>query len=243
MSMQEIFDLLKNPNTKSNLVRAIDTLTEYDDQEVRFAEDPIALACANYRETSSGRFHGFGDLNSVTVNEKDREEAARVRRYYSDRFAMSVLRGYTLSEYRKKLYAVMNDNAPLKRKDLGLLYKLPYFYQEDMVLEQLALENFNSDRNIDQTLVARLTPKTSYRSRRKNFEGVIYWWTTDENHLVQWPVSEKNPLGSLVDGLFSSGRPSLIQANFMVGERSMARPLKFYRISQPRLIFDENKVS
>lgn len=225
------------PKKQSNVLSMDFDSLNYYNETIKFTEDPIVLACAKYRASIEGNF--FADIVSVEVVQEDRETAQKIKKYYSDRYAMMVLRGFAMSEFRKKLYAIMNDNAPIKREEVGLLYKLPYFYQEDIALENLAVMPFEAVKKPLVSASTSLTPVTSYATKRKGDTGVHYWWKSSENYLVQWPVAGSNPLFSLVKGLYERQKPIALQATFEKMQRTMSGTLHYYRVTNPTLVFNE----
>lgn len=107
-----------------------------DERDAVFEHDPIDLACASYRQGVEGG-PMFADFQDLTVTDGDREMAELVRRYYRDRIMMAMLKQPNTTDFRRKLYALCTGDTRLKQRDIGLLYRLPYFYQEDLAVDRV----------------------------------------------------------------------------------------------------------
>lgn len=102
-------------------------------------DDPVALTCASYRFFKESGIR-YSELGTITPTEADRAQATSLRKYYADRLLMCTLTNKTdtgMSEFRRKLYGVVTGTYQLKKSDVGLLYRLPYFYAEDTDIDQV----------------------------------------------------------------------------------------------------------
>ena len=112
-----------------------------------FEQDPIALGCAAYRIWTENRTTRWMDFEHLTVEAEDREHADRIRKYYQERTShilIDILKNgpTAVSEFRKKLSLIVhNQMHEYTAQDRGILYKLPYFYNEDTALERLFTTN------------------------------------------------------------------------------------------------------
>lgn len=105
-----------------------------------FYDDPVALSCAAYRQWAENRITRWPDLNDMTATESDREQAAKIRKYYADRLVVDMLKNKQISSFRQKLYGLVTNNLRLKKDEIGIVHRLPDFYAEDTALDQ-AVEN------------------------------------------------------------------------------------------------------
>lgn len=107
--------------------------------DLLLGDDPIAITCAAYRFFKQTGIR-YAELTTMEPTAADREQAASLRKYYADRLLMATLTNQTgvgVSEFRRKLYGVVTDTYQLKKSDLGMLYRLPYFYVEDTETDQV----------------------------------------------------------------------------------------------------------
>jgi hypothetical protein len=176
-----------------------------------FEQDPVALGCAAYRIWTENHITRWMDFEHVTVEAEDRDHADRIRKYYQERtqhILIDILKNgpTAVSEFRKKLSLIVsNQMHEYTEQDRGILYKLPYFYNEDTALERLfdmnaPAEYYRSlaDRN-PQPEQFRLTLVDSILISRKHGETTQYWFRDDATpSLYQWTVKNDNPLHSLV---------------------------------------------
>lgn len=220
------------------VMTAVEKANSEDEKLVDFSDDPLAIMCANLKVSAAPLFE-----IQAPITQEDRAKANAIRKYYSDRFAFAILRGQQLSEFRMKLYGFLQGHTKLKKKDLGLLYKLPHFYQEDM-----ALENLIKDPEIkmpdpikrDTHGVLTLKPKTSYHTARKNVEGTHFWYIIEStNYLVDWFAPAKMPHFSLIQGLFNLNRPIRVEARYNLSVLHLMKEFAYYRITNPTLVLNE----
>ena len=71
------------------------------------------------------------------VTSEARALAHEIRKYYLHRSTMQILKGHQPTEFQQKMIGFLADTRPLKVDELGILYRLPYFYQEDLALERV----------------------------------------------------------------------------------------------------------
>ena len=106
---------------------------------------------------------------------------------------------------------LLHDIRPLQHDELGLLYRLPYFWQEDLALDQV----FEGATDIDVTPAgphlpawrivtthARLTPVREVLKSRKSGDFVQFWFSTHDGERCMYAVRADNTLISLFRSLF-----------------------------------------
>jgi len=193
------------------------TEPESPKKTLTFKQDPIACACASYRIWKENPVRRWSDLDSVVVWQDDIEQAQALRRYYRERLVMSALkkRNGNISEFRRKLGALVTDQLELTKNELGLLYRLPYFYAEDQDIDYV-VENTANSSEIAPVL-ADFQPMTMtfrplrkiFRSRRSG-ETNQYWWTADSGGVpFSLSVRVDNPLMGMIDSLFDREQVTL----------------------------------
>jgi len=176
-------------------------------------EDPIALACASYRLWESTK-QKFADLRSVTCSDEDRVKAQQIRRYYGDRILMSMLKqdGRT-TEFRKKVYGIINNTYDIKEDDLGILYRLPYFYHEDLAVEAVIEQTQQvPDMYRGNEIEATFSVISEIYIGRRSGECTHYWLKSDiDQAAYKIAVRTDNSLYSLLKSILQ--QPVRLQAN------------------------------
>lgn len=184
---------------------------------IQFKQDPIACACASYRIWQENPARRWSDLDSVVVWQDDIEQAQALRKYYRERLVMSALKNVNrqVSEFRRKLGALVTDQLEITKDELGLLYRLPYFYAEDLDIDYVVANTTNS-REISpvpadsQRLVMTFLPLRKIFRSRRSAEVNQYWWTAEAGGIpFEFSVRTDNPLAGMIDGLFEREQVTL----------------------------------
>ena len=202
-------DLLKEPDPKKLAV---------------FRDDPVAMACAVHRSWKTHETPQFQELESALIVPEDRDRAEAIRRYYGAKFVEMALRGRQLSEFRLRLAEVLDGRRQLAESEVGMLYRLPYFYDEDTETDWIyantesgqALAYWN---NLDQLVMPlTLTPLRQVLRSQRSGDVVKYWFVTEHNYPAVISVAKSNPLNAMMDSLF--GLPQLkVEAQLRIGTR------------------------
>ena len=169
----------------------------------KFKDDPIALACASYRYYVKNHSDRWRNFDMVQVIDEDREQARKIRQYYTQRLMFAALQAKKqTSEFRTKLGAFLTGNHELTVNEIGLLYKLPYFYAEDIALDSI-VERTTSAPVIRSPELRRmrLTPLTKIFKSRRGAESCQYWFRSNEGYGCAITVPTNNPLKSIVESL------------------------------------------
>jgi hypothetical protein len=202
-----------------------------------FADDPVALAWAAYRVYLSNPALRWIDFADVEVTVHDRAVAQEIRSYYTGRILMDTMRSKkSMSEFRKKLYGLLIGETGLKKKDIGLLYRLPYFYVEDTALDQVIAQT--------EAPTSALTPATitgtfnlikRIQVSRRSAEFVQFWL---QHHKKTEPfmiaVKADNPLLPLLENILQRCLPISAIAHFRI-HRGYHRNRGFYQLSNVEL--------
>jgi hypothetical protein len=214
-------------------------LEDRADDPAEFATDPLALSWASYDRFQS---HGtrWADLDLMTATEACHEQARLTRSYYLGRYALQVLAKGRCSEYQRKTYEFLNTGHILRR-DIGLIYKLPYFYQEDQALDQLAQHaDLREPSEVTRSIYPwhathRLTPFGTILESRQAGENTLYLWVTENQELVLWRVKQSNPLLTMVQDLFERESIRITGAYCRTSQQRVTGTLHFYNLVRPML--------
>ena len=169
-----------------------------------FHDDPLALSFASYKLWKINPANRWATLETVKATQEDRETAVQARQYYNHKFMMRMLKGDELTDFQKKMAGFVAGTYQLNTEELGILYRIPYFYYEDIAIDHI-VETGRKDLVHDPVMFERQGYELTfmqevYRSRRGG--DIIEFWFLDQN---QYPtvisVSTSNPLLSLMRGL------------------------------------------
>lgn len=184
-------------------------------KQVAFKEDPIALSVAVYNQYQANPgFARWADLGTAVVTEHDKETAKRIRTMYRDRIMIRSLKGKALTKYQITVYGILN-HVPITEEHLGIIYRLPYFYVEDLAKEEIK-QHFSKLKHeivpvaptIQET---RLVPYTQVLRSRKSGDINEFWFSNQNNDPVLWQVAANNPLIGLAKSLVNFNQPMLVK--------------------------------
>ena len=216
--------------SENNALTALESLLNPTLPCISFKDDPIALSCASYRHWLSHPGTRWLDLDAVTVTHEDRTTASKIREYYRGRITWSQLKyGGTLSDFRSKLGKLVCGDLNITKNELGLIYRLPYFYAEDCAMDRVI-----DLGQIDGTyrLIERI-----FKSRRSR-ESVDFWLMSD---LCRSPclisVDHQNPLLSMLTGVLAQDNIRLRSYLFPKQHRGYHRARAYYQLGNAEVIF------
>lgn len=200
-------DFRQDPRVYNNgMMRKVEPLM------AKFSDDPVALSIQSYLIWKSNPHRKWVPVDEVgRVTPEARAMAQELRTYFIHRNTMKVLQGQTPTEFQYKMNGLLHDIRPLQQDELGILYRLPYFYQEDLALDQV----FEGAANIDVkpvgphlpvwhtiTTHARLTPIREVLKSRKSGDFVQFWFSTYDGERCMYAVRADNSLITLFRSLF-----------------------------------------
>ena len=209
-----------NPSWFEDLVKSAPSTESY----AIFKDDPVAMACAVHRSWKTHETPQFSELESALIEPEDRDRAESIRRYYGAKFVEMALRGHQPSEFRLKLAEVLDGRRQLKESEVGMLYRLPYFYDEDTDTDWIyantasgqTLEYYRVLEHLVKPLT--LTPLRQVLRSQRLGDSIKYWFVTQHGHPAVISVAKSNPLNAMMDSLFEL--PQLrVQAQLRIGTR------------------------
>lgn len=172
-----------------------------------FSDDPLALSITSYliwKNNPGRRWVPVSEVGRPSYEARDM--AAEIRKYYLHRSTMKVLMGQTPTEFQYKMNGFLADIRPLKIDEQGLLYRIPYFYQEDLALDRV----FEGAEQIEQdgpllystTNHTTLTPILEVLKSRKSGDFCQFWFSDTSGHRCVFEVKSDNKLLSIFRSLF-----------------------------------------
>lgn len=206
------FDILEDPKVYNNAAQR-----KPKPVMAQFSDDPVALSIQSYLIWKSNPHRRWVPVDEVgKVTPEAREMAHDLRKYFLHRNTMKVLQGQQPTEFQYKMNGLLNDIRPLQEDEKGLLYRLPYFWQEDLALDQVfegatdidaepAGSHLPAWRNI--TMHARLTPIREVLRSRKSGDFVQFWFADSDGQRCVYAVRADNSMITLFRSLFK--RPDM----------------------------------
>ena len=197
------------------VVKNLSTVSTFDEwiekanrSIVTFKEDPFALSAASYRYWREG-LGRFRDFDTLEVTDQDRTEGNAMRLYYRGRLVFGQLKNTSrqpVSEFRQKLWALCEGTGEITQNDIGLLYRLPYFYAEDQAHDRIFMDLPHYSM-VHQTIADReetFTLQESVLISRRSRE-VTQYWLRGQNTPVPCmiAVAQDNPLRPLLENLLA----------------------------------------
>lgn len=195
---------------------------------VAFHDDPVALSCAAYREG------GYPRLETVTVTQPDRELAQQVRRHFMDKLVIQRLQGKPMSGFRDKLGAFLVDNRPLLENEIGILYRLPYFYHEDLAVQRMLDDTVPVEQAAPDQRTVELTPYQRIIVHRRGGAVCQYWWVDSQRQLYGLNVKENSESIHLYQSIWEFNSIT-VEASMFV-KPFMGTDRCFYRLVRARLL-------
>ena len=217
-------------------------LRPYEQPEHKnFEHDPLALSWACYRRSVADNVSAyFPDLSSVTPIAEDFAKAEESRAFYRDRIMFDKIRYSTVSRFRNDLY-VMLSTGQITSENIGMLYKIPYFYTEDTAKQNLKQifhgheikkqhGLFNGAVAMDLTLM----PKAKVRRFRRSNDILEFWLADQRNRPYMTMVAKNNPLLKLWESVFKT---PCLDVRAYAGVRAKHHNIEFdyYQLSQIEL--------
>jgi hypothetical protein len=188
-----------------------------DSPKLKFQDDPVVLSCASWRIGQSGGGL-WSDLGEITeVIEEDRVFGAAVRKHFLDQLVMAKLRGRKVSDWRAKLGAFLVGNHELTKAEVGMLYRLPYFYHGDQAVANVMkltkpVPAFLRTQPSGPLVWNLYSVERVVQYRRAN-DTTQFWFRDEQGCPVMIAVNHTNNLHGVMDSLFDSGSISVAGRN------------------------------
>lgn len=211
-----------------------------------FKEDPLVLSCVVKRLLEEG--HGYRDMNDTStveaITDQDRQQAKQIKEYYTKKFFWRALsENRPLSDFRRRLINLLENRIRnCKDQDCGIYYKLPYFYQEDMIYDDFK-KNLITDTisSLGSSRQNRMTKrleflKTTLSAQRKR-KIIRYWFKDDNNWLYGLDLTSDNPLLMIFDDYLAE-HPTVIFDTKLSEDRIDS--MNYYRLYQFKFVKEQN---
>lgn len=209
--------------------------------EAVFSDDPLALSVTSYLiwlKNPSRRWVPVSDVGHPTS--EARELAQEIRKYYLQRNTMKVLMGQQPTDFQSKMNGFLADTRPLRIDEQGLLYRIPYFYQEDLALDRI----FEGAADLDEdkppvfsmTAWTTLTPIREVLRSRKNGDYIQFWFHNPSGERCVYDVKSDNKLLSVFRSVFKRSEIPVSCYSRMERLRGSHIKTKYWRLSNLELV-------
>lgn len=188
---------------------------------VTFTHDPIAVALL--------RSEGDGSVMMHTIDQDPRtleyisngdylQRAAVIREYYKKRLFFGAMSNmFSKTGFRGDLQACLEreDIYTVPSSEIGMIARLPDFYQEDITRDMLRKE-CNGDKPVsnsfweDNLTVKYLTKTKSRHGRNRKY---CYWFKKQDKALCFY-IEDVNPLINLLNNFLEQGKVIQLQGGF-----------------------------
>ena len=205
----------------------------------KFTVDPVLVSCTLYRLITESRANDKIDhLNwSLTdhtdkiiskITDQDRIFAESLVSYYKSKLIMAKLRGDHFTKFKTDLLQYLTDSpTSITSKFVGMVYKLPYFYQYDMQLieifggEHTDLGRLPGHLDRKDMKLSFISKADNGQKRARHYE---YWFKDEKNLRILVEVEKHNPVRNLWEYSIQKGDVN-INAAF---EKKRRDNLEFY---------------
>lgn len=204
-------------------------------------EDPLLLSCVLYRLTNQipnvANTYGLtSDFIKHQITSEDRIFVGTIRRHYNDKIVLTTLRGDIITPFRKDLarflsgeFKTTGEKHEFPTAFLGMVYKLPYFYQYDKELasvfgsEYYSLKGDELNYETEQQKLTFIKKIMSYRKGRNPHE---YWFSDHKDDRIMLSVEARSPLADLFDHYLSINENISVKGHFRAARKDT---LEYYR--------------
>jgi hypothetical protein len=188
---------------RQNLDFDFSEVDTYNDNNLKKWDiDPLVLSVS--LKDIADRTGNILSLDSVdvrnNVNEEIVERSEIIRKYYSKKFFWKNLsNNRSLSPFRQRVcYLLETRSLETKDKDSGIYFKLPWFYDEDMIYDDfkknLKTENLPKINYKVEPVAKRLEYITSTIGWQLKRKMHYLWFKDDEQYLHGIIIEYENPL-------------------------------------------------
>lgn len=225
-------------NVWDELVAVPDASAE-SEVSYNFTVDPLLVSCTLYRLITESRandkidylnwsLNEYADKIASKITDQDRIFAETLVSYYKSKLIMAKLRGDHFTKFKTDLLQYLTDSPTrITSKFVGMIYKLPYFYQYDMHLVEIfggeIVDLEKAPNNLEQQDInlSFISKADNGQKKARHYE---YWFKDENNLRILVEVEKHNPVRKLWEHSIQTGNVS-INALF---EKKRRDNLEFY---------------
>lgn len=169
------------------------------------------------------------------ITQEDRNLALVIRDYYSKKIMVQTLREQPLSPYRTDLLELINsDGKKFKEEMQPLAYKLPEFYEYDLVMDELFSKVDSHIADDESKIIPWQTTKTlrplkATQLNKKTSKQTEYWLVDENNKVNRIKIDTSNTLKHMWDRAFEKEPSMKISGTYRLGKRDN---VQFYNVQK-----------
>lgn len=215
-----------------------------DGVKITVPQDPLVLSCTLYRlrKIDPSVWHSLtldGKL-AENLNEEDISLADKIRTHFQHKLLLLKLKLGKLSKFRTDLTNFLNSNSAyadgtysFPNSYVGMLYKLPYFYEYDKGIETIFDGMYSEVKGAEVVQDVRslkfITKLLPHSRRNSNLE---YWFTDVVGNKVSLVVEKNNPLAGLWESVIRQN-DVLIDGRYEIRRRDS---ISFYQCANWEIV-------
>jgi hypothetical protein len=220
---------------------------EYIESIHKFDSDPLvcSVSAKDLVDRSPDTHYSLRDDIRVKDNITPAIEARaeEIRNYYTKRFFWDALNGKTLTPIRTRMVQLLENRIfDCNENDVGIYYKLPYFYEEDKTYEEFS-DLYNTKKlsplgnKRSNKFAKRLQFVKSTNGIQKNAKAKYFWFTDDNRDLYNISIELGNPLLSLFEQIITDN-PTPLFETYLKEDR--LDKLHYYKLYSFKLLKEHN---
>ena len=188
--------------------------TPYKETPVVFKDDPLVLSYIIKTFVEKGEYVSMEDSRLLDfITPEVRNEVEVIRKYYTKKwFWTSFTDSRMLSDFRSRVcFLLETRNQTCSERDCGIYYKLPWFYDEDMIYDEFK-KKYKTEE-LPHMFYGAKAPKSTYEleylkstictQRKRKIER---FWFTDQKYLFNIEVEQDNPLIEMFREFITPGK-------------------------------------
>ena len=155
----------------------------------------------------------------------DLAQAEVIRNYYRAKLVNIGLRGELLTAFRKRMYAVVENNRSVKKSEVGILYRLPGFYVEDVFMDGIMENTVTIDKStLGQAIEDDFVYLGKIGRTTRHVKQQRHWFRNTKNQLACFYIEARtNSAIPILDQYLQTGKRYRIadpwaQAMCLVGQ-------------------------
>lgn len=212
----------------------------YQESPVSFDVNPLVLS-VRLKKMSIAEPAMWRQLQDPEVKAQltgeDFNEAEAIKNYYSKKMLWAMLKDGKLSSFRSDLLQLLeHPKSILSKKEIGMFVRLPYFYQEDQILDSIARQYRVINCPDARPNLQKITRELVYihsTSRWMNKKKQTFYWFGDDNRFVyNIQIEESNPLRKFFEDIVLAKSTNIFETYIT----KIRFPFDYYKMFDYKLV-------